>query len=103
MINNDNTINVETKTIEWANEKIAFITILIYITIYHTNQLLYCKGRIQRMSNDNSINMETKTIEWVKWQNFIYYNLNLHVPTIYYTYQLLYCKENIHKKELTSS
>ena len=45
------------------NDKIAFITIKIYITIYHTYSLLYCKGHIQIINSDNTINVETKTIK----------------------------------------
>ena len=40
--------------------KIASNTIRINITIYHTYQLLYCKGHIQMMSNDRTMNMKTK-------------------------------------------
>ena len=54
-------INVETNKIcSKENDKIAFNTLRIYITIYHTYQLLYCKGHIQMMSNDSTINVERK-------------------------------------------
>ena len=42
------------------NDKIPSNTIRIYITIYHTYRLLYCKEHIQMMSNDSTINVETK-------------------------------------------
>ena len=35
------------------NDKIAFNILRIYITIYHTYQLLYCKGHIQMRNNNN--------------------------------------------------
>ena len=63
MINNYTTINVERKTIELTNDKTAFNTIRIYIIIYHTYPLLYCKEHIQMINNDTAINVETKTIE----------------------------------------
>ena len=44
-------------------DKITFNTLRVYITTYHTYQLLYCKGHIQMISNDSIINVETKTIE----------------------------------------
>ena len=37
-----------------------FNTLRIYITIYHTYQVLYCKGHIQMTSNKSIINVETK-------------------------------------------
>ena len=61
MINNDKTINVETK--KQQNEqidKIAFNKLRIYITIDYTYHLLYCKGHIQMINNDNTINVEMK-------------------------------------------
>ena len=66
MIGNDNRINMEIKTIESTKWQIAFDKIRIYITIYHTNQLLYCKGHIQIMSNDSTINVETKNNRMMK-------------------------------------
>ena len=60
MMSNDSIINVETKTIEWANDKIVFITIRTKITIYHTYRLLYRKEHIQMISIDIIINVETK-------------------------------------------
>ena len=42
------------------NDKIAFNTIRICITIYNTYILLYCKRHIQMRSNDSIINVETK-------------------------------------------
>ena len=60
MMSNDSTIMWKQKIIEWTNDKIAFITFRIYITIYHTYFLLYCKGYIQMMSNDSNKNVEKK-------------------------------------------
>ena len=42
------------------NYKISFNTLRIYITVYHTYPLLYCKGHMQIMGNDSTINVETK-------------------------------------------
>ena len=53
-----------TKSENEENDKIAFNTLRIYITIYHIYLLLYCTGHIQMRSNDSTINVETKkTIE----------------------------------------
>ena len=60
MVSNNSTINVETKNNREKKDKIEFNTLKIYITIYYTYQLLYCKGRIQMMSNESNINVEKK-------------------------------------------
>ena len=62
MRNNNRTMNVETKKKQPSeqNDKIAFNILRIYITIYHTYQLLYCKGHIQMRNNNRTINVETK-------------------------------------------
>ena len=61
MINNDSTIIVKTKTIEWTNDKIAFNTYRLNIKIDQTYPLLYCRGCIKITNNDGTINVETKT------------------------------------------
>ena len=58
MTSNGKNINVETKTIEWTNNKIAFNTYRIYATIYYTYLLLYCKGHIQIISNESTTNVK---------------------------------------------
>ena len=71
MISNDKTINVETNKIcSKENDKIAFNTLKIDITIYHTYLLLYCKGHIQMMSIDSTINVETKNNRVNKMANY---------------------------------
>ena len=42
------------------SDKFPFNTIRIYITIYHTYLLIYCKRHIQMRSNDSIINVEIK-------------------------------------------
>ena len=60
MMSNDSTINVKTtRKYSEQNDKITFNTLRIYIEIYYTYQLLYCKRLIERMSNDSIINVET--------------------------------------------
>ena len=60
-MSNDSTINVETKNNRLKKKtKLHLNTLKIYITMYHTYFLLYCKGHIQMMSNDRTINVETK-------------------------------------------
>ena len=61
MTSKDSTINVEIKGDKMKqNDKIAFNILRIYITIYHTYQLLYCKGYNQMRNNNRTINVETK-------------------------------------------
>ena len=61
MRSNDSNINVKTKKqYSEQNDEIAFSIFRIYITIYHTYLLLYCKGHIQIRSNDSNINVKTK-------------------------------------------
>ena len=59
MMSNGSIINVETKTIGEQNGKIAFNTLGIYITIYHTYLLLYRKGHNSMISNNSTINVDT--------------------------------------------
>ena len=40
------------------NVKVTFNTLRTYITLYHTYQLLNCKGHIQMTSNYNTIDVE---------------------------------------------
>ena len=88
--NNHSTISVEKKQQSEENYIIAFNTLRIYITIYHTYSLLYCKWHIQITSNQSTISMERKKIEW---QNA--FNTLRSYITIYHTYILLYCKRHI--------
>ena len=74
--------------------KIAFNTHRIYITIYHTYPLLYCKGHIQIRSSDSTINVETKNNRVNKMTKIAFNTLRIYI-TIYHTYQLLYCKGHI--------
>ena len=57
-MNNHSNTNVLTKNSRV--NKIAYNTLRIYITIYHTYILLYCKEHIQITSNDSIINVLTK-------------------------------------------
>ena len=70
MKNNDGNINVVTKKQSEQNDKITFNTLRIYLTIYHTYTLLYCKEKIQLMSNDITINVVTKNNSVNKMKNF---------------------------------
>ena len=60
MRSNDTTTNVKTKNNRVNKMKNCFNTLRIYITIYHTYPLLYCKEHIQMTSNDSIINVKTK-------------------------------------------
>ena len=60
MMSNYSIINVETKTIDEQNDKIAFNILRIYIIICHTYPLLYRKGHIQIRRNASNINVKTK-------------------------------------------
>ena len=78
--------------IEWRkiNDKIAFNTLRIYITIYDTYLLLYCKWHIQIRINNSIINVETKTID--EQIDKIAFNIFRIYIAICHTYPLLYCK-----------
>ena len=43
----------------------------IYTTLYHTYQLLYCKGDVQITSAHSIINMERKAIDLLKLKHWI--------------------------------
>ena len=61
MMSNDSIVNVKTKRNRVNKIKKTVINKLrIYVTIYHTYQLLYYKVHIQMTSNDSIINEETK-------------------------------------------
>ena len=62
-MSNNSTINVVTKKeIQLKKDKIAFNTLKVNITIYHTYPLLYSKGDIQMVSNNSTINVVTNKI-----------------------------------------
>ena len=65
------------KTLGWN-------TFRIYTTLYHTYQLLYCKGDVQITSGHSTINMERKTIDLLKWKHWIEIHLEfiLHYITL---------------------
>ena len=44
MTSNYSTIDVEEKTIELGNVNVTINTLRIYIILYNTHPLLYCKG-----------------------------------------------------------
>ena len=75
------------------NDKIAFNILRIYITIYHTYLLLYCKGHNHMRNNNRTINVETKKKS--EQNDKIAFNILRIYITIYHTYQLLYCKGHI--------
>ena len=51
-------LKLKQKQYSEQNDKIAFDTHRIYITIYHNYWLLYCKKHIKMASNDNTIKVE---------------------------------------------
>ena len=65
------------KTLNWN-------TLRIYITLYHTWFLLYCKWHNQMTSSHSIINMETKSNLVNKWKHWIEIHLEflLHYITL---------------------
>ena len=97
MISNDSTIKVETKArTKW---QITFNTSRIYIKLYHTCQLLYCKGHIQMSSNDSIINVVTKNYIMNKMTKLYSIHSEFTLQACH-TYHLLYFNGHI---EMTSN
>ena len=42
------------------NDNIEFNTLRNYTTLYHTYQLLYCKGHIHITNNHSNVNVKTE-------------------------------------------
>ena len=57
MTSNYSTIDVEKENNRVKNVNFTFSTHRIYITLYHTYQLLNCKGHIQMTSNYSIIDV----------------------------------------------
>ena len=73
----------------------------LHYNIYHTYQLLYCKGHIQIRINDSIMNVKTKTID--EQNDKIGFNTLRIYITICYTYLLLYCKGQIQTRSNDST
>ena len=70
------------------------IHLRIYTTLYHTYQLLYCKGHIQITSNHSIIINVEKSNRVNKNETLI--EIHIRIYTILNcTYPLLYCKGHI--------
>ena len=74
------------KTLDWN-------TLRIHSTLYHTYQLLYCKGRIQITSSHSIMNMK-RNIWLIKMKILDWNTFKIYI-SLYHTYQLLYCKGHI--------
>ena len=66
-----------------------FNSLRIYITIYHTYPLLYCKKHVQVVSNNSMINVETKNNRVNKMTKldsihleYLHYNISHLLPII---------------------
>ena len=60
MTSNYSTIDVKKENNGVKYVKVIFKILSISITLYHTYQLLYCKGQIQMTSIYNTIDVETE-------------------------------------------
>ena len=56
-------MEVEENEIKYKYIKVTFYIIMIYTTLYHTYQLLYCTGHLQMTNNYKRIDVKKKTTE----------------------------------------
>ena len=64
MKSNYSTTEVESEEIEYKYINVTFYILKIYTTLYHTYQLLYCKGHIYMRSNYSTIEEEADENEY---------------------------------------
>ena len=64
MTSNYSRIELESEETEYKDVNVTFYILRIYTTLYHTYQLLYCKGQVQMASTYSTIEEEARKIEY---------------------------------------